>query len=155
MKCMAVFKISAAMYRNQHGVIIDLCRICFGRVRDWSWDQASLRRKADRLRILQITCLTRRYSVWLYIYPIHGSLQSAQLRDWYSFMSLAAPLFDSAQLQSCGHICFRLCKSPVFNWWACAIQTNQHSWSLMELQTYNYIHRSQSLSPLVWFVASH
>ena len=48
--------------------------------------------------------------------------------------------------------CSSLREPPVLNWLACALQSNQHSWSVTELQI--YIYQSQDLSPHAWLVAS-
>lgn len=42
--------------------------------------------------------------------------------------------------------CSRLCTPLVHNWWACALQSNQHSWSVTELQTYIYIYTEVEIS---------
>ena len=91
-------------------------------------------------------------SMRLHVRPIHCSHQSAKHRDQ---LELAPPWsMVCSWLRPASVVrphCSRLRKPPVLNWWACALQFNQHSWSVTELQTYI---QSRDLSPYAWLVAS-
>ena len=88
-----------------------------------------------------------RYSMRLYIHPI-------QSFTWVCIVPRSLELGCSIVWLHPASVmwphCPRLREPPVLDWWACALQSNQHSWSVTELQIYIYMYiqklRSQPIS---------